>query len=273
MIIDTDWDSLVWAATDRRRAARIAAAWNEHLPDPYLPRLAAPASAAGQRTGRPDQHGVRRHDLQLQHRPAHRRIRARARRRLRRRGNRMARTTSQSCSTKGGTSSASIDTSSPLQANRAAARPPPPVSDDRLPRLAIIPYARRGTALPRSARPAVVTSMRTASERSSHPRFFPGQRSVTRQNGAERLGPDRARNPAFVPLPSRRVALSCSSVGLPRRRPRVRVPSLEGVTQGCPEHQHCAESLGARRSRPRPRRSAAGTRAGTTPIRAPVLPR
>ena len=37
MIIDTDWDSLVWAATDRGRAARIAAAWNEHLPDPYLP--------------------------------------------------------------------------------------------------------------------------------------------------------------------------------------------------------------------------------------------
>ena len=42
VIIDTDWDSLVWAATDRRRAARIAAAWNEHLPDPYLPRSLAP---------------------------------------------------------------------------------------------------------------------------------------------------------------------------------------------------------------------------------------
>jgi arsenite methyltransferase len=42
VIIDTDWDSLVWAAMDRRRAARIAAAWNEHLPDPYLPRSLAP---------------------------------------------------------------------------------------------------------------------------------------------------------------------------------------------------------------------------------------
>ena len=42
VIIDTDWDSLVWEATDRRRAARIAAAWNEHLPDPYLPRSLAP---------------------------------------------------------------------------------------------------------------------------------------------------------------------------------------------------------------------------------------
>jgi hypothetical protein len=42
VILDTDWDSLVWAATDRRRAARIATAWNEHLPDPYLPRSLAP---------------------------------------------------------------------------------------------------------------------------------------------------------------------------------------------------------------------------------------
>ncbi len=42
VIIDTDWDSLVWAAMDRRRASRIAAAWNEHLPDPYLPRSLAP---------------------------------------------------------------------------------------------------------------------------------------------------------------------------------------------------------------------------------------
>src|SRR5205823_2969858 len=39
---DTDWDSLVWEANDRARAARIAAAWNEHLPDPYLPRSLAP---------------------------------------------------------------------------------------------------------------------------------------------------------------------------------------------------------------------------------------
>ena len=52
VIIDTDWDSLVWAATDRRRAARIAAAWNEHLPDPYLPRSLAPRlHAAGFEVG------------------------------------------------------------------------------------------------------------------------------------------------------------------------------------------------------------------------------
>ena len=37
VLIDTDFDSLVWAATDRDLAARIAAAWDEHLPDPHLP--------------------------------------------------------------------------------------------------------------------------------------------------------------------------------------------------------------------------------------------
>ena len=42
VLIDTDFDSLVWAATDRDLAARIAAAWNEHLPDPHLPRSLLP---------------------------------------------------------------------------------------------------------------------------------------------------------------------------------------------------------------------------------------
>jgi arsenite methyltransferase len=42
VILDTDWDSLVWATTDRLRAGRIEAAWDEHLPDPYLPRSLAP---------------------------------------------------------------------------------------------------------------------------------------------------------------------------------------------------------------------------------------
>jgi arsenite methyltransferase len=52
VIVDTDWDSLVWAATDRGRAARIAAAWNEHLADPYFPRSLAPRlRAAGFEVG------------------------------------------------------------------------------------------------------------------------------------------------------------------------------------------------------------------------------
>jgi ubiquinone/menaquinone biosynthesis C-methylase UbiE len=38
LILDTDWDSLVWYATDERRSARILTAWDEHLADPHLPR-------------------------------------------------------------------------------------------------------------------------------------------------------------------------------------------------------------------------------------------
>ena len=42
VLVDTDFDSLVWAARDRDLAARIAAAWDEHLPDPHLPCSLAP---------------------------------------------------------------------------------------------------------------------------------------------------------------------------------------------------------------------------------------
>ena len=38
LILDTDWDSLVWHASDRGRMQRVLAAWDEHLVDPYLPR-------------------------------------------------------------------------------------------------------------------------------------------------------------------------------------------------------------------------------------------
>jgi arsenite methyltransferase len=38
LILDTDWDSIVWHATDSVRMKRILAAWDEHLADPYLPR-------------------------------------------------------------------------------------------------------------------------------------------------------------------------------------------------------------------------------------------
>ena len=97
VIIDTDWDSLVWAATDctprRSDRGRVERARARPLPS-ALARTPPPRGRIrGQRNpDHPDtQHGVRRHDLQLQHRPAHRSIRARARRRLTRRGSRMAR--------------------------------------------------------------------------------------------------------------------------------------------------------------------------------------
>jgi arsenite methyltransferase len=38
LVLDTDWDSIVWHAADERRMRRVLAAWNEHLADPYLPR-------------------------------------------------------------------------------------------------------------------------------------------------------------------------------------------------------------------------------------------
>ena len=38
VIVDTDWDSIVWHSSDRERMNRILAAWEEHAVDPYLPR-------------------------------------------------------------------------------------------------------------------------------------------------------------------------------------------------------------------------------------------
>jgi arsenite methyltransferase len=38
LILDTDWDSIVWHSTDRDRMERVLEKWNDHLADPYLPR-------------------------------------------------------------------------------------------------------------------------------------------------------------------------------------------------------------------------------------------
>lgn len=37
LILDTDWDSVVWRSSDRDRMRRVFAAWDEHLADPHLP--------------------------------------------------------------------------------------------------------------------------------------------------------------------------------------------------------------------------------------------
>jgi ubiquinone/menaquinone biosynthesis C-methylase UbiE len=42
VIVDTDWDSIVWSSTDDARTSRILAAWDEHLTDPHLPRRLRP---------------------------------------------------------------------------------------------------------------------------------------------------------------------------------------------------------------------------------------
>ncbi len=38
LILDTDWDSLLWHASDQARMTRVLTAWKEHLVDPHLPR-------------------------------------------------------------------------------------------------------------------------------------------------------------------------------------------------------------------------------------------
>src|SRR5271169_4148715 len=38
VILDTDWDSIVWRSSDRGRMERVLSAWEEHLVDPHLPR-------------------------------------------------------------------------------------------------------------------------------------------------------------------------------------------------------------------------------------------
>ncbi len=41
VVLDTDWDSIVWHSADRARMQRVLAAWDAHLVDPYLPRTLA----------------------------------------------------------------------------------------------------------------------------------------------------------------------------------------------------------------------------------------
>jgi arsenite methyltransferase len=38
LILDTDWDSLVWHSSDRERMQRVLKVWDQHLVDPHLPR-------------------------------------------------------------------------------------------------------------------------------------------------------------------------------------------------------------------------------------------
>ena len=37
LILDTDWDSLVWHSSDPTRMRRVLTAWDEHVADPHLP--------------------------------------------------------------------------------------------------------------------------------------------------------------------------------------------------------------------------------------------
>ena len=43
LVLDTDWDSIVWHSGDPDRMQQVLAAWEEHLADPHLPRTLGPA--------------------------------------------------------------------------------------------------------------------------------------------------------------------------------------------------------------------------------------
>jgi hypothetical protein len=48
LILETDWDMLIWNTTDRERMRHVMAAWTEHSAHPYMPRtLASKLRAAG----------------------------------------------------------------------------------------------------------------------------------------------------------------------------------------------------------------------------------
>jgi arsenite methyltransferase len=38
LLLDTDWDSVIWHSGDRERMRRVLTAWEPHLADPHLPR-------------------------------------------------------------------------------------------------------------------------------------------------------------------------------------------------------------------------------------------
>jgi ubiquinone/menaquinone biosynthesis C-methylase UbiE len=51
LIVDTDWNSVVWRSNDSARMARVLSAWEAHCTDPRLPRSLIPRlSAAGFKT-------------------------------------------------------------------------------------------------------------------------------------------------------------------------------------------------------------------------------
>ena len=46
LIVDTDWDGVVWHSADRARMAKVMRAWEAHCIDPRLPRTLVPRLAA-----------------------------------------------------------------------------------------------------------------------------------------------------------------------------------------------------------------------------------
>ena len=85
VVLDTDWDSIVWRSSDDARMARVLAAWDAHLVHRGLPRelpelLRAAGSTVGDIAGRAaPERRVRPADLQRRDARPHRRVRDRTR--------------------------------------------------------------------------------------------------------------------------------------------------------------------------------------------------
>src|SRR5207302_3466744 len=47
LVLDTDWDSIVWRSSDDALMARVLHAWDEHLAHPHLPRVLPELLATG----------------------------------------------------------------------------------------------------------------------------------------------------------------------------------------------------------------------------------
>jgi arsenite methyltransferase len=47
LVLDTDWDSIVWRSSDDQRMERVLRAWEEHLAHPRLPRVLPELLASG----------------------------------------------------------------------------------------------------------------------------------------------------------------------------------------------------------------------------------
>ena len=83
VVLDTDWDSIVWRSSDDARMARVLLAWDAHLVHRGLPReLPELLRDAGlgrgrRRGGAPAERGVRPADLQRRHARPDRRVRDR----------------------------------------------------------------------------------------------------------------------------------------------------------------------------------------------------
>ncbi len=124
LVLDTDWDSIVWRSSDHDRMRRVLRAWDGHLADPHLPRRLTGLLAGRRLLGDPPgghpaaERGLRPGHLQRGADRIHLRVRAPAQRHQRGRDRVLGRATSPGSAP--ATSSASTATCSSPSGTRPA---------------------------------------------------------------------------------------------------------------------------------------------------------